>query len=164
MPKQLSAADVTVHAGPESARGRARGSREGLMARLRVVLVEDGSFAPGSLRPILESLDADVVVEGADWPGAVDQADARSGDLFVVALGNDPRLVYQMSPGDRAVIVVGEDFGDLSVAPAIEHGAYGFVPYPVDGALFHAQARAAVRRAAEAARARNELADVRDQL
>jgi two-component system, response regulator PdtaR len=134
------------------------------MARLRVVLVEDGTFAPGSLRGPLDALDVDVVAEGSDWSALVDQADARSAELFVLALGNDPGIAYDMAPRDRAVVVVTDTLSDVSAAPAVERGAFGFLPYPLDAALFHAQARAAVARASELARARRDAADVRDQL
>jgi hypothetical protein len=95
---------------------------------------------------------------------APDQADARSAELFVLALGTDPGIAYEMAPRDRAVVVVTDTLSDVSAAPAVERGAFGFLPYPLDAALFHAQARAAVARASELARARRDAADVRDQL
>ena len=114
------------------------------MARLRIVLVEDGTFAHGSLRSALEALDLDVVAEGADWTSLTDQADARSADAFVVVPGEDPHLLYEMEPGHRAAIVITDRLSDTSVAPAIEHGAFAFVPFPPDGPLMHAQLRAAL--------------------
>ena len=57
------------------------------MTRLRVVLVEDGTFARGSLRGALEALDVDVVAEGSEWEPLADQAEARSADAFVVVSG-----------------------------------------------------------------------------
>jgi response regulator NasT len=134
------------------------------MARLRVVLVEDGTFPHGTLRPHLEALDAEVVAEGADWSALADQAEARSGDLFVLALGSSPDLASEMTPGDRAVVVVAMDLGDPLVAQAIERGAFAFVPFPLDAPLFHAQARAAILRARETSAARRDAAEVRDQL
>jgi response regulator NasT len=134
------------------------------MARLRVVLVEDGTFAPGSLRGPLDALDVDVVAEGNDWLALADQADARSAELFVLALGDDPGIAYEMAPRERAVVVVTDKLSDVTAAPAIERGACGFVPYPFDAVLFHAQARAAIARASELARARRDATDVRDQL
>lgn len=134
------------------------------MARLRVVLVEDGTFAHGSLRGPLESLDVDVVAEGSEWAILTDEAHARSADAFIVVAGRDPRTVYEMALGGRAAIVITDDLSDVAVAPAIERGASGFVPFPVDGPLFHAQLRAAVGRASETARARGEATELRDQL
>lgn len=134
------------------------------MARLRVVLAEDGTFAHGSLRGSLEALDVDVVAEGSDWQTLSDEAQARSADAFVVVGGEDPKLLYEMSPGDRAVVVVMNGLSDVAVAPAIERGAHGFVPFPLDGPLFHAQLRAALQRACEAAKARSEAEALRDQL
>jgi response regulator NasT len=134
------------------------------MARLRVVLAEDGTFAHGSLRGPLEALDVDVVAEGSDWQTLVDEAQARSADALVVVAGEDPRLLYEMAAGDRAVLVITDDLSDVSVAPAIERGAHGFVPFPVDGPLFHAQLRAALVRACEAAKVRTEAEGLRDQL
>jgi AmiR/NasT family two-component response regulator len=141
-----------------------KGSGEETMARLRVVLVEDGTFAHGSLRGPLESLDIDVVAEGAEWAALVDEAQARSADAFVVAAGRDPRMVYEMAAGDRAVIVVTDDLSDVAVAPAVERGAFGFAAFPLQGPLFHAQMRAAVSRAFEGARARAEANLLREQL
>jgi len=134
------------------------------MGRLRVVLVEDGTFGQGSVRGALESLDVDVVAEGSDWATLVDQAGARSADAFVVVAGRDPKLVYEMVPGERAAIVVTEEVSDVATGPAIEHGASAFVTLPLDGPLFHAQARAGIARAADAARARQEATALRDQL
>jgi len=134
------------------------------MARVRVVLVEDGTFAHGSLRDALEALDIDVVAEGADWGSLADQADARSADAFVVVPGEDPKVVYEMATGDRAAIVVTDLLSDIAVAPAIERGAFGFVAYPPEGSLFHAQLRAALARAADQTRAREDAAMLRDQL
>lgn len=134
------------------------------MARLRIVLVEDGTFAHGSLRTVLESIDVDVVAEGADWAALADQAEARSGDLFVVAAGSDPALLYQMTAGDRPVVVVTASLSDVEIAPAVEHGAFSFVPFPIDGALFHAQARAARARAGDLTAARSRASELHDQL
>jgi two-component system, response regulator PdtaR len=134
------------------------------MARLRVVLVEDGTFAHGSLRDALEALDLDVVAEGADWHSLRDQADARSADAFVVVPGEDPNVLYDMAPGARAAVVVTDRLSDTAVAPAIDHGAFAFVPYPPDAPFFHAQLRAALARAAEAARVSDDAASLRDQL
>ena len=134
------------------------------MGRLRVVLVEDGTFGQGSVRGALESLDVDVVAEGADWPAVVDQAEARSADAFVVVAGRDPKIVYEMAPGDRAAVVVTAEVSDVATGPAIEHGASAFVTLPLDGPLFHAQIRAGIARAADAAHARHETAELRDQL
>jgi two-component system, response regulator PdtaR len=134
------------------------------MARLRVVLVEDGSFAHGSLREALEAIDADVVAEGSDWKTLADQAEARSADAFVVVAGTDAGLLYDMDPGDRAAIVIATDLSDVSIAPAVENGASAFVPFPVDGPLFHAQARASIERAGAAAKLRDEAEALRDQL
>lgn len=134
------------------------------MARLRVVLVEDGTFAHGSLRASLEALDLDVVADGGDWAALADQAEARSADAFIVVPGEDPRLLYEIEPGDRAAIVITDRLSDTSVAPAIERGVFAFVPYPPDGPLVHAQLRAALARAADAAKVRDEAAVLRDQL
>jgi AmiR/NasT family two-component response regulator len=134
------------------------------MARLRVVLVEDGTFSHGSLRRVLESLDVDVVAEGSDWATLADQANARSVDGFVVVAGEDPKLLYEICSGDRPVIVVTDRLSDVAIAPSVEHGVSSFVPFPVDGTLFHAQVRAAVARAADLAKARGEANDLRDQL
>src|SRR6185503_20148110 len=134
------------------------------MARIRVVLVEDGTFAHGSLRGPLESLDVDVVAEGAEWATLADEAQARSADAFIVVAGRDPRTVYEMAPGDRAAIVITDDLSDVAVAPAVERGASGFVAFPLQGPLFHAQVRAAVGRATESARVRTEATELRDQL
>ena len=134
------------------------------MARLRVVLVEVGTFSHGSLRHVLESLDVDVVAEGSDWAKLADQANARSVDAFVVVAGEDPKLLYEISSGDRPVVVVTDQLSDVSIAPSIEHGVSSFVSFPVDGTLFHAQLRAAVARAADLAKARGEANDLRDQL
>ena len=134
------------------------------MARLRVVLVEDGTFAHGSLRDALEALDLDVVADGSDWASLADQAEARSADAFVVVPGEDPELLYKLAPGDRATIVITDRLSDTSVAPAIEAGAFAFVPYPPEGPLVHAQLRAAVARATDAARAREDAAALKDQL
>lgn len=134
------------------------------MARLRVVLVEDGTFAHGSLRDALEGLDLDVVADGADWGSLTDQAEARSADAFVVVPGEDPQLLHDMDPGSRAAVVITDRLSDTSVAPAIEHGVFAFVPYPLEGPLVHAQLRAALARATDATRAREDAADLRDQL
>jgi len=134
------------------------------MARVRVILVEDGTFEPGSLRSALEELDVDVVAEGSDWTTLADQAVARSGDLFVVAAGEDPQLLYTMAAGDRPVIVVSTNLSDVAVAPAVENGAHSFLRFPIDGALFHAQVRTALARNAELAKARNHAEELRDQL
>jgi two-component system, response regulator PdtaR len=134
------------------------------MARLRVVLVEDGTFAHGPLRGPLEALDIDVVAEGSEWSALADEAQARSADAFVVVAGEDPKILYEMAPGDRAAIVITDNLSDVAVQPAIEHGAGGFLPFPFDGPLFHAQLRAALMRACEAAQARAEAAALRDQL
>jgi response regulator NasT len=134
------------------------------MGRLRVVLVEDGTFSHGSLRRVLESLDVDVVAEGSDWARLADQADARSVDGFVVVAGEDPKLLYEICSGDRPVVVVTDHLSDVAIAPSVEHGVSSFVSFPVDGTLFHAQVRAAVARAADLAKARGEANDLRDQL
>jgi response regulator NasT len=134
------------------------------MARLRVVLVEDGTFAHGSLRSALEALDVDVVAEGAHWASLADQAEARSSDAFVVVAGEDPKLLYEIAAGDRPAIVVTENLSDVAIAPAVESGAFAFVPFPVDGVLFHAQVRASLARAADAARARAQADEFREQL
>lgn len=134
------------------------------MTRLRVVLAEDGTFAHGSLRAPLEALDVDVVAEGSDWQTLTDEAKARSADAFVVVSGQDPKLLYEMAPGERPVVVVTETLSDVAVAPAIERGAHGFVPFPVDGPLFHAQLRAAIQRAIETEKAKDEAEALRDQL
>ena len=134
------------------------------MARLRVVLVEDGTFAHGSLRGALEALDVDVVAEGAHWASLADQAEARSGDVFVVVAGRDPQLLYEIACGDRPAIVVTDDLTDVATAPAVENGAFAFVPYPVDGVLFHAQVRASLARAADVVRARKQADELREQL
>ncbi len=134
------------------------------MARVRVILVEDGTFEQGSLRSALSSLDVDVVAEGSDWTTLADQADARSGDVFVVAAGEDPNLLYAIAAGDRPVIVVTTNLSDVAVAPAVEHGASAFVRFPIDGALFHAQVRTALARVAELTKARREAGELRDQL
>ena len=134
------------------------------MGRLRVVLVEDGTFEQGSVRGALESLDVDVVAEGSNWAALADQAGARSADAFVVVAGRDPHIVYEMTPGDRAVVVVMSEVSDVATGPAIEHGASSFVTVPLDGPLFHAQVRAGIARAADGARAREEAAQLRDQL
>ncbi len=134
------------------------------MARLRVVLVEDGTFAHGSLRGALSELDIDVVAEGAEWQALIDQAQARSADAFVVVAGEDPRIVYEMTPGDRAAVVITQDLSDVAIAPAVERGASAFLPFPLSGPLFHAQLRAALARASDAARARTDATVLRDQL
>lgn len=134
------------------------------MGRLRIVLVEDGTFSHGSLRGVLESLDVDVVAEGSDWTTLADQADARSVDGFVVVAGEDPRLLYEITPGDRPVVVVTDQLSDVAIAPAVEHGASSFVSFPVDGVLFHAQVRAAIARATDLANARQQADGLRDQL
>ncbi|MGH2728069.1 MAG: ANTAR domain-containing response regulator [Actinomycetota bacterium] len=134
------------------------------MARVRVILVEDGTFEPGSLRSALEELDVDVIAEGADWTALADQAVARSGDLFVVAAGEDPQLLYAMSATDRPVIVVSTNLSDVAVAPAVENGAHAFVRFPIDAGVFHAQVRAALARTAELAKARRQADELRDQL
>ena len=134
------------------------------MTRLRVVLVEDGTFHHGSMRETLAKLDVEVVAEGSDWPSLKDQAEARSADAFVVVGGSDPQLFYDMAPGDRAVLVVTDSLNDVSIGPAVERGASSFVPFPLDGVHFHAALRAAVARAADLARVREELVTVRDQL
>ena len=134
------------------------------MARLRVVLVEDGTFAQGSLRGALEALDVDVVAEGAEWDSVVDQAEARSADAFVVVAGEDPGILRDMAPGDRASVVVTDRLSDVAAASAVEKGAFAFVAFPLDGPLFHSQVRAALERAAEAGRMRKEIAELRDQL
>jgi AmiR/NasT family two-component response regulator len=134
------------------------------MGRLRVVLVEDGTFSHGSLREALQSLDVDVVAEGSEWSALADQADARSADAYIVVAGNDPRVVYEMAPGDRAAMVVTAEVTDVATAAAVERGASAFAAYPLDGPLFHAQLRAAVARACDAAKARTEAASLRDQL
>jgi len=134
------------------------------MTRLRVVLVEDGTFAHGSLRGPLEELDVDVVAEGSEWASLADEAQARSADAFVVVAGRDPRIVYEMAAGDRAAIVITDDLSDVAVDPAVERGASGFAAFPLEGPLFRAQIRAAVGRACESARARTEAAELRDQL
>jgi response regulator NasT len=134
------------------------------MARLRVVLAEDGTFAHGSLRGLLEGLDVDVVAEGSDWPSLLDEAHARSADAFVVVAGENPKLLYEMAPGDRAVVVVTDKLSDVYVAPAIERGAHAFVSFPVDGPLFHAQLRGAIVRASEMGKAKTEADALRDQL
>lgn len=134
------------------------------MARLRVVLAEDGTFAHGSMRAALEALDVDVVAEGSEWGPLVDQAEARSSDAFVVVQGDDPRLLNEMAPGNHAVIVITEQLSDVAIAPAVERGAFAFAPFPLDGPLFHAQLRAALARASEAVAARADAAELRDQL
>jgi len=134
------------------------------MSRLRVVLVEDGTFPHGSLRDALTSLDLDVVAEGSDWPTLVDQADARSGEAFVVVGGVSPQLFYEMTPGDRAVVVVSDCLSDVNIGPAVERGAFSFVPFPLDGVHLHAVLRAAVARAKDIARIRHEVGEVREQL
>jgi two-component system, response regulator PdtaR len=134
------------------------------MARVRVVLVEDGTFAHGSLRGALEALHVDVVADGADWNSLADQADARSADAFVVVPGEDPHLLLDMAPGGKPAIVITENLSDVAVAPAVEGGAFGFVPYPLEGSLVHAQLRAALARAADHARALEDAASLRDQL
>lgn len=134
------------------------------MVRLRVVLVEDGSFAHGSLREALGALDVDIVAEGAHWEELADQADARSADLFVVVDGDNPGVVNDMAPGDRAALVVVDELSDVRAVPAIERGACGFIRFPPDAAAFHATARAAMARAADLARARREADELRDQL
>jgi len=134
------------------------------MTRLRVVLVEDGTFAHGSLRRPLEALDVDVVAEGAEWSTLADEAHARSADAFIVVAGRDPRLVYEMAAGDRAVIVITDDLSDVAVAPAVERGAFGFATFPLEAPLFHAQMRAAVSRACDAGRARAEATLLQEQL
>src|SRR6266516_2949603 len=106
------------------------------MARLRVVLAEDGSFPHGTLRDGLTKLDVDVVAEGSDWALLSDEAVARSADLFVAVLGDDPRLWSGGAHGDRPVIVVAESASHPGVATAIDHGAFGFVPFPLDVELF----------------------------
>jgi len=139
-----------------------RGEEE--MGRLRVVLVEDGTVGQGSVRGALESLDVDVVAEGSDWSQLADEAQARSADAFVVVAGHDPRIVYEMAPGDRAVLVATTEVSDVAAGPAIERGASAFVMLPLDGPLFHAQIRACIARAADAAHVRQEAAQLRDQL
>jgi response regulator NasT len=134
------------------------------MVRLRVVLAEDGTFAHGSLRGVLEALDVDVVAEGSEWEVLLDEAHARSADAFVVVASENPKLLYEIASGDRAVVVVTDRLSDVHVAPAIERGAHGFVPFPVDGPLFHAQLRAAIVRASETAKARTDAEGLRDQL
>jgi AmiR/NasT family two-component response regulator len=134
------------------------------MGRLRVVLVEDGTFRHGSLRDPLASLGIDVVAEARDWPTAADQAEARSADLFVVVVGGEPGPVLDMTPGDRPALVVADALPEEVWTAAVDRGAFGFVSFPPDGALLHAQARAAVARAADLARAHREVADLREQL
>jgi two-component system, response regulator PdtaR len=134
------------------------------MARLRIVLVEDGTFAHGSLRDILDSLDVDVVADGSDWATLVDQAQARSADAYVVVAGEDPRILYEIPSGSRPVVVVTAQPTDVVLAPAVENGAFSFVAFPVDALLFHAQVRAAIARAADLANARRDADEVRDQL
>lgn len=134
------------------------------MGRLRVVLVEDGTFAAGSLRDSLAAIDVDVVAEARDWNTATDQADARSAELFVVALGASPETAYEMAPNERPVLVVAEAISDVAAAPLVDRGAFGFVSHPLQAALFHAQARAALARCAELSRARRDMLEVRDQL
>ena len=134
------------------------------MTRLRVVLVEDGTFAHGSLRDALEALDLDVVADGADWDSLTDQAEARSADAFVVVAGENPQVLSDMHPGERAAVVITDRLSDTAVEPAIERGAYAFVAYPPEGPLVHAQLRAALARATERARAREEASELRDQL
>jgi AmiR/NasT family two-component response regulator len=135
-----------------------------MMARLRVVLVEDGTFAHGSLRDALEALDLDVVADGADWGPLTDQAEARSADAFVVVAGENPQVVSDMNPGERAAVVITDRLSDTAVEPAIERGAYAFLQYPPEGPLVHALLRAALARATERARAREEASELRDQL
>lgn len=134
------------------------------MGRLRIVLVEDGTFAHGSLRETLEQLEVDVVAEGSDWSTLVDQAEARTADAFVVVAGEDPRLLYDIRSSTRPSIVVTAQPTDVVLAPAVENGAFSFVAYPVDAAMFHAQVRAAVARSADLSNARREADEVRDQL
>lgn len=134
------------------------------MGRLRIVLVEDGTFAHGSLRNTLDSLDVDVVADGADWPALVDQAEARSADAFVVVAGEDPRLLYEMPAGTRPSVVVTAHPTDVVLAPAVENGAFSFVAFPIDASMFHAQVRAAIARAGDLVNARREAEEVRDQL
>jgi response regulator NasT len=134
------------------------------MGRLRIVLVEDGTFAHGSLRDTLDALDVDVVADGADWSSLADQADARSADAFVVVPGEDPHVLLDMAPGGKPAIVITDDLSDVAVAPAVERGAFGFVPYPLEGSIVHAQLRAALARAAEHARVVEDAASLRDQL
>ncbi|MGH2670248.1 MAG: ANTAR domain-containing response regulator [bacterium] len=134
------------------------------MARLRVVLVEDGTFPHGSLRQELTSLDLDVVAEGSDWASLLDQANARSADAFVVVGGADPHLFYEMAPGERAVVVVADGLSDVAAGPAVEHGAFAFVPFPIDGPHLHLVLRTAVARAADMARLQEEVRTLQDQL
>lgn len=134
------------------------------MARLRVVLVEDGTFVFGSLRSSLEALDVDVVAEGHVWEDLRDQAESRSADLFVVVDGESPALVHDMDPGERPVLIVTDQLSDVRAAPAIERGAHAFFRHPLDGPTFHAAARAAVVRTGERSRLRRQLEDVQDQL
>lgn len=134
------------------------------MGRLRIVLVEDGTFAHGSMRDTLQRLDVDVVAEGADWALLADQAEARSADAFVVVAGQDPRLLYEISSAGRAVVVLADAVSDVAVGPAVDHGASSFVIYPVDAALFHAQLRTAIARASDLARSRKETEEIRDML
>lgn len=134
------------------------------MARLRIVLVEDGTFAHGSLHGTLDSLDVDVVADGSDWATLVDQAQARSADAYVVVAGEDPRILYEIPSGSRPAVVVTAQPTDVGLAPAVENGAFSFVAFPVDASLFHAQVRAAVARAADLANARRDADEVRDQL
>jgi response regulator NasT len=134
------------------------------MARLRIVLVEDGTFAHGSLRDTIDSLDVDVVADGGDWTTLVDQAQARSADAYVVVAGEDPRLLYEIPSGTRPAVVVTAQPNDVVLAPAVENGAFSFIAFPLDASLFHAQVRAAVARAADLANARRDADEVRDQL
>jgi len=137
------------------------------MARLRVVLVEDGTFAHGSVRNALGAIDVDVVAEGSDWNVLADQADARSADAFVIVAGPERQLIKEMNGGDRPVIVVADMVSDRDAGLAdlaVERGASAFVPYPLDSALFHAQVRAALARAHDVLHARAEAEALRDQL
>ncbi len=134
------------------------------MARLRIVLVEDGTFAHGSLHDTLDSLDVDVVADGSDWATLVDEAQARSADAYVVVAGEDPRILYEIPSGSRPAVVVTAQPTDVALAPAVENGAFSFIAFPLDASMFHAQVRAAVARAADLSKARKEADEVRDQL
>lgn len=133
---------------------------------MRVVLAEDGSIQREALQGLVADAGLVVVGEGSRWPAITELVSARTPDLLIVAVGDDPAFIDGLSAVARIIptLVLTRALPAPAADQIAAAGAFAVVPLDAGADAVHAAAVVAELRGKDLHGARAEAAELKDQL
>lgn len=133
---------------------------------MRVVLAEDGSIQRETLQGLVADAGLVVVGEGSRWPAVAELVSAKTPELLVVAVGDDPSFIDGRGAvaRPRPALVLTRALPAPAADQSAAAGAFAVVPLDAGSDAVHAAAVVAERRGNDLHAVRAEAAELKDQL